>query len=438
MWEAMTKNGGSNPRMAKIGRRVTQTMFNSLMQNLGINSMQEIANTMATTSVINTFKGIPAMGRMLDDAGRSVPIDKTRKNLEALLGIGYKPLLGSEHYVAKLNRTGDEGMSNVLGRGFDTINGKVQNAVMVGSGFKYLDNGLQVNAVQAMANEFEDMTKKYAAKLESGTFKVDDLNNGFFSAQDAKRMRGLGLGDKELTKVLRNMKEHGTENLEKWDGEALSSFRLALHRYYRRSIQQNDVGSLSRWLQHPVAKVLLQFRSFAMVGMDKQFMYGLNHFDGRQAFQWALNVSIAGSIWYLFNKAKSYGHKDPDQYMTKMFGEQGSYEFYRNLAIAGYTRSGFASVFPMIYDTAAPMLDLPRVNTRTSGQTTDIWGAPFFSKINDITKASNAIARSIKEDRQLARQEINTIFRTVLGNHFVIPLITGLATQDRAEYPPRQ
>lgn len=438
MWEAMTKNGGANPKMAKIGRRITQSMFNLLMQNLGVNSIQEVSNTMATAGVINTFKGVPAFGRMLDDAGRSVPIDKTRKNLEALLGVGYKPLLGSENYVAKLNRTGDENMSSAFGRGFDTVNGKVQNAVMIASGFKYLDNGLQVNAVQAMANEFEDMTKKYAAKLESGTFKVDDLNNGFFSAQDAKRMRGLGLGDKELTKVLKNMKEHGTENLDKWDGEALSSFRLALHRYYRRSIQQNDVGALSRWLQHPVAKVLLQFRSFAMVGMDKQFMYGLNHFDGRQAFQWALNTTIAGSVWYLYNKAISYGHKDPDQYMKDKFGEPGSYEFYRNLAIAGYTRSGFSTVFPMFYDTAAGALDLPQLNTRTSGQVTAIWGAPFYSQIENITKASNALVRSVKEDRELARQEINTIFRTVLGNHFIIPLITGLATQDRAEYPPRQ
>jgi len=437
VYNIVAKNGASNPRMAKVGRRINQTMFNLLMQNLGVNSIQEVANTIATTSVINTFKGVPAMRRMLDEAGRSVPVDKVRRELEALMGVGHKNLLGSEHYVAKANRTGDENISGALGETFDYANGKVQSAVMKASGFQYIDNKLQIGAVQAMAFEFEDMAKKYAAKLDAETFKVDDLSNGFFKAQDAKRMRGLGMDDAKLTKVLNNIRKHGME-LEKWDAASVADFRLALHRYYRRAIQQQDVGNLSRWLSHPVAKVMLAFRSFMLVGMDKQFLYGLNHFDGRQAWQWTLNVALAGSVWYLYQKALSMGQKNPEEYMKRKFGEPGSYQFYASLGAAGFARSGFSTVVPSIWDTFAPAAGLPAFNSRTSGTSMSaLWGAPFMSEGDNILKSIGIGATLLTEDRQLSRSELNTLYRTFLGNHFAPLILQGLATQDRAELPPR-
>lgn len=433
----IAKNGAGNPRMAKVGRRLNQSMFNLLMQNLGVNSIQEVANTIATTSIKNTFKGVPAMARMLDDAGRSVPIDTVRRELESLMGIGHKNLLGSEHYVAKVTRTGDERISGAVGETFDYANGKVQSVVMKASGFQYIDNKLQIGAVQAMAYEFEDMASKYAAKLDAGTFKVDDLNNSFFSAADAKRMRGLGMDDTKLTKVLNNIKQHKLD-LEKWDAGSVADFRLALHRYYRKAIQQQDVGNLSRWLSHPVAKVMLAFRSFMLVGMDKQFLYGLNHFDGRQAWQWTLNVALAGSIWYLYQKALSMGQKNPEGYMKRKFGEPGSFEFYSKLGAAGFARSGFSTAIPSIWDTFAPAAGLPAFNSRTSGiSMSGIWGAPFMSEGDNILKSIGIGASMLNSDRPLARSEMNTLYRTFLGNHFVPIILQGLATQDRAEMPPR-
>lgn len=433
----IAKNGAANPRMAKIGRRVNQSMFNLLMQNLGINSIQEVANTIATTSIINTFKGVPAMGRMLDEAGRSVPVDKVRRELEALMGIGHKTLLGSEHYVAKVNRTGDEMLSSKIGAGFDYVNGKVQSVVMKASGFEYLDNKLQIGAVQAMAYEFEDMAKKYAAKLEAGTFKVDDLSNGLFSAADAKRMRGLGMDDAKLTKVLNNIRKHGSD-LDKWDAGSISDYRLALHRFYRKAIQQQDVGNLSRWLSHPVAKVMLAFRSFMLVGMDKQFLYGLNHFDGRQAWQWTLNMALGASVWYLYQKALSIGQKNPDAYMERKFGKPGSYQFYATLGAAGFARSGFSTVVPSLWDTVAPAAGLPAFNARTSGiSMSGLWGAPFMSEGDNVLKSVGIISSMLRDGHQLSRSEINTLYRTTLGNHIIPIVLTGLATQDRAEMPPR-
>lgn len=441
IYNALRKNGGDNPRMSKIGRRLNQTMFNVYMNNLGINSAQELSNTIATTSFYHAIKGVKPIKRMLDEAGKSVPIVPMIRDLEALVGVGHKRLLGSEHYVARMNRAGIENVSSKVGRGFDVVNGKVQAGVMKASGFEYIDNSLQVGAVNAMANTFVDMAQKYSKELEGGRFKMTDIDTIF--AKDSRRLRSLGLDDKRLVGILNEIRKNyrvtddGPDiQMDKWDNENASALRLALHRYYRRAIQQNDVGALSRWLQHPVAKVLLAFRSFIMVGMDKQFGYGLGHFDGRQAYQWLLNMTLAGSIWYLYQKATSLGQKDPKAYMERKFGEEGSYEFYRNLAIAGATRSGFTTVFPALYDTAAYFADLPRIDTRTSGQATAAWGAPFMSWLDTAARASSAAIKSVKEDRELSRQEINYIARTFNNNFLFIGLLNK-ATQDRAEFAPR-
>jgi uncharacterized protein YcbK (DUF882 family) len=446
VYNEVRKNGGDNPRMNKIGRRMMIYSFIHFMQNMGINQAQEFVNIVSGMGIRAAIKGIPAYRRMLTQAGQSVPIDPVMRDLQVLMGRGDNVLIGSRRHLVTEAQMGQEMASGRLGRGFDTVLAKGQAVVSKISGMEYIDNYLQNWAMRAAAQYFADLAAKYGKKIDTGTFKMDDINT-IFTRADAKRLRGLGLDDKKLVRVLNSFRKHsGVKdsktrlrelNLDKWDPEDIAVFRTALDRWSSRAIQQNEIGTLSRYLSHPIAKLMLQFRTFVFGAYNKQTMYGFNHLDMRTVSTWMLQLMAGAGTWYLFQKTMSLGEENPDKYMRDKFGEPGSWDFYRNLGTAGLNRSGFTSVFPMIYDTGAGIAGLPRLDGRASGQASAAWGSPVVSLFDQTSKAVQQGADSWMNDRDQSRQEIKNNVRTVFGNWLPLMALTGALTQDRPERPPR-
>ena len=446
VYNELKKGGGDNPRMSKIGRRLGITAFVNFMQNMGLNQAQEFVNIVSGTSIRTAIRAIPAYRRMLDEAGQSVPTNVVMRELQTLLGRGNNVLIGSRRYLLNEAQLGTEANSSAVGRAFDTGLAKAQAVVTKISGMEYVDNLLQNWAMLNAAQYFADLASKYGKKIDNGTFKMEDIN-GLFTRADAKRLRSLGLDDRKLVKILNSFRRHSgvTDqatrlkelNLDKWDPDTLSAFRTALDRWSSRAIQQNEIGTLSRYMTHPIAKIMLQFRSFIFGAYNKQTMYGMNHMDGRQFAQWMLQLMAGAGTWYLYLKTLSLGEDNPESYMKKRLGEPGSWEYYKNLGTAGLNRSGFTSIFPMIYDTGAAFTGAPRLEGRASDQVSSLFGAPIFSYFDNAQKAIGAAKSAATENREISRQEVKAIVRSLFGNWLPLMALTGALTQDRPERAPR-
>lgn len=446
IYNEVRKNGGDNPRMAKIGRRLMLYSFIHFMQNMGINQAQEFVNIVSGMGIRATIKGVPAYRRMLDQAGKSVPIDPVMRDLQALMGRGDNVLIGSRRHLLTENQMGLEATSSRAGRGFDFALAKGQALVSKISGMEYIDNYLQNWAMRAAAQYFADLAAKYGKKIDQGKFKMDDINT-LFTRADAKRLRGLGLDDRKLVNILNSFRRYAgiadkstrlhELNFDKWDAETLTAFRTALDRWSSRAIQHNEIGTLSRYLTHPVAKIMLQFRTFVFGAFNKQTLYGFNHLDMRTFATWTLQLMAGAGTWFLFQKAMSLGEENPDKYMRDKFGETGSWEFYKNLGMAGLNRSGFTSIFPMIYDTGAAWTGAPRLDGRASGQASSVFGSPLLSLYDQTSTAVKQGIDSWVNDRDQSRQEIKNNVRVIFGNWLPLMALTGALSQDRPERPPR-
>lgn len=447
VYQEIRHAGGSNPRMSKTGRRIMAYTFAHFMQNMGINQAQEFVNIVSGMGLRAAIKGIPAYTRMLNAAGKSVPTDVVMRDLQVLLGRGDNVFMGSRRHYLTEEILGNESASGKAGKVYDKVSSKVVAGVVKISGMEHIDNYLQNWTMRAAAQYFADLASEYGEKAAKGKFKLEDIN-GLLTWQDAKRLRSLGLSDAKLVQIMNQFRKHSgvTDkktrlkelNFDKWDAHTLNDLRTALDRWSMRAIQQNDIGSMSRWLSHPVAKFVFQFRSFIFGAYGKQTMYGVNHFDMRTVSTWMLQTMAGAGTWYLFNKAMSLGEKDPDKFMENKLGEEGTWEWYRNMGTAGLNRSGWTSIFPMLYDTAAGVTGAPRLDGRTSGQASAAWGSPVVSLIDQSSKASKDLINSIATDRDQSRQEIKNNVRTIAGNWLPMLAFFGKLSEDRPERNPNR
>lgn len=444
VYQEIRHAGGTNPRMSKIARRMMTYSFVHFMQNMGINQAQEFTNIVSGMGIRAAIQGIPAYRRMLDAAGKSVPTDPVMRDLQSLLGRGDNVFMGARRHYLTEEVLGNESASSKAGKAYDKYSGKISAVVTKISGMEYVDNYLQNWAMRSAAQYFANLASEYGSKIAKGSFKMTDLDN--LMIKDSKRLRALGLDDTRLIGILNQFRKHSgvTDaktklselNMDKWDANVRNDFRLALDRWSSRAIQHNDIGSMSRYLTHPVSKFIMQFRSFIFGAFGKQSMYGINHFDMRTVSTWLLQTMAGAGTWYLFNKTLSMGEKNPDQFMEKKLGKDGTWEWYRNLGTAGLNRSGWTSIFPMLYDTSSAFTGAPNLQGRLSGQATAAWGSPLVSLFDQTAQASRAAIDSFSTGREQSRQEVKNNARVMTGNWLPLMAFLGHLTQDRPETSP--
>ena len=441
VYQEIRHGGGSNPRMSKVGRRLMTWSFVHFMQNMGISQAQEFTNIISGMGLRAAIQGVPAYRRMLDAAGKSVPTDPVMRDLQALIGKGDGNFMGARRHYITEEAMGMENISNRAGKMYDKVSDKLSAYVTKMSGMEHVDNYLQNWTMRAAAQYFANMASEYAEKAAKGTFKLTDLDS--LMIKDSKRLRALGLSDERTIHILNQFRKHSgvtdaktrlTElNMDKWDVVARNDFRTALDRWSSRAIQHNDIGSMSRYLTHPVSKFVFQFRSFIFGAFGKQSMYGVNHFDMRTVSTWLLQTMVGAGTWYLFNKALSMGEKNPDKFMEQKLGKAGTWDWYKNLGTAGLNRAGYTSIFPMIYDTGAAFTGAPNLQGRLSGQPSAVWGSPLVSMFDQAGQVTRAAIDSISTGRQQTRQEMKNNARLFAGNWLPLMAFLGHATQDRPE-----
>lgn len=243
--------------------------------------------------------------------------------------------------------------------------------------------------------------------------KFSDLASAPNSA-NRNRMRSLGLDDAMLDRVLSQMKTYRTTekglftdkvtrlNLDAWDDlRAREAFTNAADRWARRIVQENDPGMWHRWFSHPVAKMLLQFRSFMLGAWSKQLLHNI-HMRDWETFALFSGSMVWASIAYIAQTyAQSAGRSDRERFLEDRLS-------LSNVAKAGFQRAGFASIIPMAIDHGAQLAGLdPLFDYRTTGLPSDAFGGiPTIDLVFNRPAAFGVGLNRIFNGREMSQREL--------------------------------
>jgi hypothetical protein len=223
-------------------------------------------------------------------------------------------------------------------------------------------------------------------------------------------------------------------NVEKWsDLEAASAFRDAMFRGSRRIIQENDVGNMSMWMSHPLAKTLLQFRTFVIGSWTKQFLHNV-HMRDFATFTTFMGSLFAGALTYVAQTHLNLlGREDRDEQLEKRLS-------FGAISKAALQRSSWFSLFgPAVDSVGMATVGGPVFDARTTGLPSNVlWGNPTMDLGDSIARASSSIAKGVVSGEG-TQAGVRNVTRTLPFSNFAPfvgltnALIDGLPEYDRRD-----
>lgn len=257
-----------------------------------------------------------------------------------------------------------------------------------------------------------------------------------------QRLRSLGLTDEMAERVLGQMRTHRTLvegssfkleriNLDKWDDlEAAAHFERAVDRRARRMVQENSLGLLAPWMSHPVAQVMLQFRTFVIGAHSKQLLHNVHMWD-RESLSVFLATTFAGAMGHIAQTVANAPALSERQLEERLSA--------KGIALGAFQRTGMSALVPMLVDTAARITGQdPVFSSRSTGLSASIFGNPTMGLVDELPNAVNAIVAPFAQGRQMSRQEMRAVLRPLIWqNTLPVTMLFGAISQGRREFAPK-
>ena len=247
------------------------------------------------------------------------------------------------------------------------------------------------------------MLERAAARVAMQTI----TDSAFKTAKiSAKRLSGLGLDEQMSERVYSQIRKHAVvgkspvfknqklraTNMDEWDDlEARSAFTVAVVRMTRRSIQQNDLGNLNKYMTGTMGKLITQFRTFMLVSYAKQTLHGLKAFDLHAAMGFMATTMFASASYVAQTHFNAIGRDDRSEFLEERLNPL-------EIAKSSFQRSSYASLIPAAVDTGAMFLTTEPVFAygRTTGLASNaISGIPTVDLANKAFKASTGLTRQL-------------------------------------------
>ncbi|NIC05755.1 hypothetical protein [Billgrantia bachuensis] len=274
----------------------------------GAASLAEASNSLVTFGLRRTLKNVPAT--------RWFQVGKYREDprLEAVHRImgayGNKEnYFTAKNYMAA--NMGEDAQSK-LERIYNNAAGYVQDKNMLLSGFRTIQNGSEELAQRSMLDQL----------LQAAEGKLP------FKDQDLQVWRDAGLDDDEFHAVLdyiRKTPEHvdvdGKQvrvfSADSMDPELRDKLGAAMGAVLGRQMQRNFIGESSIWVNKELGKLLTQFRTFSLVSLEKQLMYGLrgNSLVLAQKLMWSTALAYLAYNGRVAVQSKL--KDDPEEYVRQ-------------------------------------------------------------------------------------------------------------------------
>ena len=354
-------------------KRVQKFNFTRLMNLMGITQAQEFARPFGALGGRVMMQHIPALKRVVDNAGKNIPEDDTLlQELEMMLGKGTERDFNEFDHAYQADEIGTSSYGKT-GRNIDGVLNKTNKLTSDWSLMTFVHSTQQKWVMKAVAQHLYNFAKKASDGV--GGHNLSKLSN-----MELKKLRTVGLGADDLKGIFNLLSTHGSTvegskltrlNLENWDPELRAKFLGTLNRMTNRMIHVNDPGNMSRWMSQPVVSMMMQFRTFLFGSWGKSMLYNLQHFDARTFGTMMLEAMVGGATWSLIQAAK-HGWSDDGREKLKERLTPG------NVFLAGIARTGWASFAPAIVDTGMTIVgEKPIFDYRSSGSKSDlIFGSP--------------------------------------------------------------
>jgi len=246
-----------------------------------------------------------------------------------------------------------------------------------------------------------------------------------------KRLAGLGLNEAMAERVYEQIRKNAVRqpssmfkrkkvraiNLGAWDdGEARDAFLIAISRWTRRSIQQNDVGNLNLYMTSTMGQILTQFRTFMLVSYAKQTLHNIKAKDFRALSAMLHSVAFAGLAYTAQTQVNAQFRDDKEEFLKERLSAEA-------VAKASFQRSSWASLFPALVDTGAMFYaDDPVFAYRSTGLDTNlVGGVPSVQLISKGLSSAQAASRALlnpdKQFSQGQQRALNTLvpFQNAIG-----------------------
>jgi len=411
----------------RVTRLIQDFNFIRLMNQVGFAQFAELGNAVQVGGIRGLIRVVPEFKAMIKRAENGELTDPVLRDIEAFYG------------------TGAERMTNQMIHRLDQL----ETNSPYGRGI--------LDGIQRTADRAKRLTADISGMapitlgLERGTSRIvmQTLADMAFSNKSLslKRMRSLGLGDEEAQLVFDNFKKHAKLensflfstkklreiNLEQWDPKARDVLGIAVARWTRRAIQQNDLGNLSLFMTKEYGKVLVQFRTFMVVSHAKQLLHNVAMRDMR-AFQAMMYSSISAGLAYTAQQnIQMIGLSDKEKRERKEERLSAS-----AIAKATFARSSYAAFIPGGVDTAFDIYgaDPFFANYRSSGLDSNfITGNPSYQILFGATGAENALKTAVRTglnpDYQMSRGKARSLLTALpFSNAIGIQNAIRIATED--------
>jgi hypothetical protein len=413
-------DSSSTSRWAPMLRAVRDYNFMRVMGQSGFAQLPEVVNIPAQLGVKAFLSNLPSFRMFIRDAMSGELVDPKFQELERIVGLGAdvdRMHLGGIdiHDVGTLSQVGSD---NQLVKGFQ-------------AGAEY---GRKITAIASGMMPFTAMMHRMTMgaiydKFILGAFGKEGWN--------IKRLHQVGLDQEALERIFGEIRKHSTKvanedgrntrvmNTHLWDPQTRYEMENAIFRWTRKIIQENDLGQMHRFMSNELAKSLLQFRTFMVGAYDKQFYGNLRagSFETTAVF---LSQMFAASLVYAAQThLNGVGRSDREEYLKQALSPQ-------NIALAGFQRAGWSSIFPMAADSMiAPLNNGQGIfNFRTTGQPSDMFfGNPTTGFINDFYKAAKGgVDLATGKGNQ---SDVRAITRLgPLQNFLPVTMLTSLMVKD--------
>ncbi len=395
-----------------LGRiRKIQTM--RLLNQVGFAQLAEFGPAIGALGFASAFQHVPAIRRIVDDAGKSVLSNKLFAELETA-AIGVERL--HQIYFHSLEELTDVPFPTAPTRFGDRLDSGLDigvRATYETSLMSFIQQTQERFTAAAVAEKFASM----ARRLNSGR----PLRTG-----DTRRLSQLGLTPEETAQILDQFQHASTKdgvlfgkkltalNLDKWDVQARANFEFALFRLVSKIIQRNDIGNSNRWMHGPLARSFLQFRGYGFTAFQNQLLYNIHMRDPTAVATFGVSMALAGLVRVGQIYILAQGRSDKQEYLEKNLS---SYEIGK----AAVSRAGFASILPMFADTGAVALGYQgQFNARSTQQPSDlIFGSPIISNFDSLIKGFGGVSKAIREGREMSQSEVRTLFSNLPGQNSI-------------------
>lgn len=372
--------------------------FVRLMNQMGLAQFQELSNILGQMGLKTALKSFPSLDTFIRDVKTGKINDQVMDELEVVLGHGSDILRGhniSERWMDESGGFSNPASNKVL-NSIDTALNKGVNATMHLSGFRHVNVLLQRWVSKALAQKFTDAAFGNADKVIKSEFR-----------------QMMGMDDAMYKRVLDQLKKHSkTEqgaifgrnikalNLNQWDdAQASAAFTTGIFRWSRRMIQENDIGSMHRFMGTTAGQMIFQFRSFILNAYSKSMLWGLHTRNTEMAMSLMWGTLMGSAVYAGRLYVNSMGREDREEYLDKHLS-------LGNVVANGISRTAQASILPGLIDSTVSPLFGGQIfsESRTTGLAagtgpfTDALGNPSLDLMNKLGNIPKTIGTDIVGD----------------------------------------